>query len=159
MTRILMVCLGNICRSPLAEGILRKRIDEAGLTNVEVDSAGTSGWHEGEHPDHRSVHNARRHDVDISTLVSRKFSVADFERFDRIYVMDSSNYRDVTALAKNEIHLAKVDFLLNCKWPGKNMAVPDPYYSGAEGFETVFHLVNEACLALVGSLQKENAGD
>jgi protein-tyrosine phosphatase len=150
---ILMVCLGNICRSPLAEGILRHRIEEAGLLNIRVDSAGTSGWHNGEKPDKRSTLNAKSHGIDISKLISRKFIVADFDHFDRIYVMDASNYRDVIALARNESDKAKVDFLLNAKWQGKNQAVPDPYYSGEEGFENVFQLVDEACCEIVSELK------
>lgn len=151
-----MVCLGNICRSPLAEGVLRHKLEQAGLAHIQVDSAGTSGWHNGEHPDARSVRNAKEHGINISKLVSRKFTVHDFDEFDRIYVMDASNFRDVTALAKSEIHLGKVDFLLNAKWPGKNMAVPDPYYSGEDGFEKVFRLVEEACDAITAELKNKN---
>jgi protein-tyrosine phosphatase len=153
MTKILMVCLGNICRSPLAEGILRHQLNEAGMTGIEIDSAGTSGWHTGEHPDRRSILNARSHGVDISKLVSRQFRHEDFDRFDRIYVMDASNYRDVISMARTELHRQKVEFLLNVKWPGKNMAVPDPYYGGEDGFENVFRLLEEACKAIVDELR------
>ena len=155
MEKILMVCLGNICRSPLAEGILRHKLEQAGLSDIQVDSAGTSGYHNGEHPDARSVRNAKSHGVNISKLISRKFTHQDFEEFDRIYVMDASNFRDVISLTKSEQHLAKVDFLLNAKWPGKNMAVPDPYYSGDDGFEKVFLLVEEACDAIVSELKNK----
>lgn len=151
-----MVCLGNICRSPLAEGILRYKLEEAGLSQILVDSAGTSGWHSGEHPDSRSVRNAKSHGVNISKLVSRKFTVNDFEDFDRIYVMDASNYRDVMTMAATDEQKAKIEFLLNEKWPGKNMAVPDPYYSGEDGFEKVFRLVEEACDSIVDKLKNEN---
>lgn len=154
MTKILMVCLGNICRSPLAEGVLRHKLNEAGIEDVTVDSAGTSGWHAGEHPDRRSMLNAKTHGVDISKLVSRQFTIRDFDAFDRIYVMDSSNFRDVTAMARTDAHREKVELLLNVKWPGKNMAVPDPYYSGEDGFETVFRLVEEACAVIVDELNK-----
>ncbi|HTF04216.1 MAG TPA: low molecular weight protein-tyrosine-phosphatase [Bacteroidia bacterium] len=151
--KILMVCLGNICRSPLAEGVLRYQLEKAGISGVEVDSAGTSGWHNGENPDARSVNNARRNGVDISRLVSRKFTSSDFERFDRIYVMDQSNLRDVLALAKHKEHESKVDLLLNAAHPGKNKAVPDPYYGGENGFQEVFDLVTAACHALVKEIE------
>jgi protein-tyrosine phosphatase len=150
-----MVCLGNICRSPLAEGILRHKLNEAGITHVEVDSAGTSGHHSGENPDARSVRNAKMNGVDISTLVSRKFTAADFEKFDRIFVMDQSNYRDVLLLSRDENHHSKVDLLLNISAPEKNKAVPDPWYGGEEGFQKVFDLVNEACEILVQQIKKE----
>lgn len=148
-----MVCLGNICRSPLAEGILRKKLDEAGITHVEVDSAGTSGHHSGENPDRRSVANARKNGVDISRLVSRKFNAADFDRFDWIFVMDHSNYSDVIALSRNDEHKQKVDLLLNLSHPGKNKAVPDPWYGGEEGFQLVYNLVDDACTVLIEKIK------
>lgn len=151
--KILMVCLGNICRSPLAEGVLRYKLREAGITHVSVDSAGTSGQHSGENPDSRSVSNARKNGVDISTIVSRKFGVEDFDKFDRIYVMDQSNYRDVMSLARSEEHRNKVELFLNISSPGKNKAVPDPWYGGDEGFQRVFDLVNETCAILVTELK------
>lgn len=153
--KILMVCLGNICRSPLAEGILRFHLQKAGIDHVKVDSAGTSGWHNGEHPDTRSIKNAKQNGVDISRLVSRKFIPEDFEVFDRIFVMDQSNLRDVLALAASEAHSSKVEMLLNCSQPGSNRAVPDPYYGGENGFQEVFDLVNEACIAVVKQIQSE----
>lgn len=148
-----MVCLGNICRSPLAEGILRHKLNEAGITHVEVDSAGTSGQHSGENPDSRSVRNAKKNGVDISKLVSRKFTSADFDKFDKIYVMDQSNYHDVLSLSPYEKHHQKVDLLLNISAPGNNQAVPDPWYGGDEGFQKVFDLVNEACEILVEQIK------
>lgn len=154
--KILMVCLGNICRSPLAEGILRFHLDKQGIGHVKVDSAGTSGWHNGEHPDKRSIKNALQNGVDISQLVSRKFTRDDFENFDRIYVMDQSNLRDVLALASNEGQKSKVEMLLNVAHPGQNKAVPDPYYGGENGFQEVFDLVNEACEVLVQQIQSES---
>src|SRR5258708_1580413 len=125
--RILMVCMGNICRSPLAEGILRHKVLFAQLKNVFVDSAGTYGGHAGEHPDARAITNAKNHGIDISKLVARQFQVSDFDKFDFIFVMDSTNYREVISMARNKSDERKVDFLLNAKWPGKNIAVPDPY--------------------------------
>src|SRR5690242_5873245 len=105
--KILMVCLGNICRSPLAEGILRDKLERKGLKHVVVDSAGTSDYHVGDHPDKRSIQNAKSHGIDISALVGRQFTVKDFDIFDRIYVMDSSNYGNVTRLARNENDIQK----------------------------------------------------
>jgi protein-tyrosine phosphatase len=144
-----MVCLGNICRSPLAEGVLRHKLEQAGIKNIRVDSAGTSDYHVGDHPDARSAKNAKQHGIDISKLCGRQFTVDDFDAFDHIYVMDSSNYQNVIALARNDSDKAKVDLLLNAKWPGKNMAVPDPYYGSGDGFEKVFQLVDQACEEIV----------
>jgi protein-tyrosine phosphatase len=152
--KILMVCLGNICRSPVAEGVLRHRLTEAGINHVHVDSAGTSGWHNGEHPDRRSMLNAKQNGVDISKQISRKFVPDDFESFDIIYVMDQSNYRDVTALASSETQLNKVKLLLNEITPGSNAAVPDPYYGGEDGFQNVFELIDQACLRIVDRISK-----
>lgn len=153
-----MVCLGNICRSPLAEGVLRHKLNERNITHIAVDSAGTSGWHAGENPDPRSVQNAAGHGIDISKLRSRQFTVQDFDEFHYIFVMDQSNYDDVLSLARHEEDRQKVDLLLNAAWPGKNLPVPDPYYGGEAGFEKVFSLVSEACDALIENLiiQHEN---
>ncbi len=151
--KILMVCLGNICRSPLAEGILRFHLEKEGIDRVIVDSAGTSGWHNGEHPDSRSVLNARKNGVDISKLISRKFIAADFDTFDRIFVMDQSNHRDVLSLATKKEHESKVEMLLNISNPGSNKAVPDPYYGGENGFQEVFDLVDAACIELVKQIK------
>lgn len=148
-----MVCLGNICRSPLAEGVLRHKLEQAGIKNVRVDSAGTSDYHVGDNPDSRSTKNAMQHGIDISKLCGRQFTQKDFDEFDHIYVMDASNYRNVMALARNESDKAKVDLLLNAKWPGKNMAVPDPYYGSGDGFEKVFQLVDQACDEIVKEIQ------
>ncbi|MGL5888250.1 MAG: low molecular weight protein-tyrosine-phosphatase [Bacteroidia bacterium] len=157
-TRVLMVCLGNICRSPLAEGILRHQLTAAGLADaVEVDSAGTSGWHIGEQPDKRSAANAREHGVEIASLRARQFVVSDFDRFDEIYVMDSENLTNVRSLARSEDDLQKTDLLLNQLHPGQNRAVPDPYYGGEEGFELVYQLVNDACAILVNRFQQKHS--
>ena len=148
MTKILMVCLGNICRSPLAEGILRHRAEQAGA-NIEVDSCGTSNWHAGESPDGRTQDNARTHGVNLSSLRARQFRVSDFDEFDLIYVMDRANFRDVEAQARTADDMTKVDLLLNQSNPGTDMAVPDPYYGGPSGFEDVYQLVDEACAVIV----------
>lgn len=139
-----MVCLGNICRSPLAEGIMLKLIDEQKLP-IEADSAGTAGYHIGECPDQRSIANAKKHGVDLSTLVARQFGVHDFDAFDKIYVMDKSNLKNVLALARHKADEAKVDLLLNELHPGEHREVPDPYFGGEQGFEDVFVMVEKAC--------------
>jgi protein-tyrosine phosphatase len=151
MSSVLMVCLGNICRSPLAEGILRKKTQELSL-NITIDSAGTSDNHVGQHPDKRSILNAKKHDIDISKLKAREFKVSDFDTFDYIYVMDSYNHANVIALARNENDRKKVELILNIAFPNSNKAVPDPYYGGEKEFEQVFQLLNTACEKIARSL-------
>ncbi len=145
-----MVCLGNICRSPLAEGILRSKVDPA---KVEVDSAGTAAYHVGEAPDLRSIMIARKHGINISKLMGRQFEVADFDRFDHIYAMDRSNYQNILALARNDEDRKKVDLILNELKAGSNQEVPDPYYGGDEGFEQVYRLLDAATDNLVKKLK------
>jgi len=147
-----MVCLGNICRSPLAEGILRNKTKKLNLT-ITIDSAGTANYHVGEHPDNRTVLNAKNHGVDISKLKARQFQVEDFDKFDIIFAMDSSNYSDIMALARNENDKRKVEMILNRVYPNSNMAVPDPYFGGEQGFENVFILLEKACDVIALSLQ------
>jgi protein-tyrosine phosphatase len=144
MVKVLMVCLGNICRSPVAEGVLRHIASNKGI-QLLVDSAGTANYHVGDSPDRRSMANAKKNGVDISMLRGRQFAVKDFDAFDFIYVMDESNLKNVLALAKTKEHEAKVDLLLNAIYPNKNMPVPDPYYGTEKDFENVFQLVYKAC--------------
>lgn len=139
-----MVCLGNICRSPLAEGAMRQKAEQRNV-DVTVDSCGTSNYHIGETPDPRSVENARENGVDISNLRARQFVPEDFDRFDRIFVMDHSNYSDVVAQAHSEDQIKKVEMILNNIEPGKNQPVPDPYFGGPDGFQHVFELLDKAC--------------
>lgn len=142
MTRILMVCLGNICRSPLAEGILKSKLPSDGF---EVDSAGTSNYHVGSLPDKRSIEVARKYGIDITNQRSRQFTVSDFDNFDHIYAMDTSNYSHIIELAKTIEDEAKVKLILH-ELPDLDLvSVPDPYYGGHSGFEHVFQLLNEAC--------------
>ena len=141
-TNILMVCLGNICRSPLAEGILKSKLN---TTSFFIDSAGTGGYHIGELPDKRSIAIAKKNGLDITDQRGRKFEVADFDRFDHIYVMDNSNYLDVISMARNEDDKSKVQLILNEIFPGENVDVPDPYYGGDFGFENVYKMLDEAC--------------
>ena len=152
MIKVLMVCLGNICRSPLAEGILKSKVDQ---TSVFVDSAGTGGYHIGELPDTRSIQIAKQNHIDISDQRCRKFQVNDFDDFDFIYVMDASNLSDVLSLAKTEIHRKKVKLILTGNKEGYVMEVPDPYYGGKRGFEKVFALLDEACERIAKSLSHE----
>ena len=142
-TRILMVCLGNICRSPLAEGIMRAKL--FGRNNYEVDSAGTSGWHVGDPPDPRSVAIAKEMGLDITGQRGRQFNVADFDRFDHIFVMDNSNHRDLLKLARTEHDKQKVSLILDTLFPGENVDVPDPYYGGNDGFAKVYDMLDQAC--------------
>jgi len=141
--RILLVCLGNICRSPLAEGILRHKAAQRNL-DWQIDSAGTGEWHIGHSPDQRSIATALRHGIDISEQRGRLFQKADFERFDKILVMDSRNLRDVLRLAKTDEQRAKVERILQYSHPGEERSVPDPYLDD-DGFEAVFVMLNVAC--------------
>jgi protein-tyrosine phosphatase len=146
-----MVCLGNICRSPMAEGILRDKLQKRGLT-ITVDSAGTGGWHAGENPDSRAIRTAKKFGVDISHLVARKFSKKDFDNFDFIYVMDHENLRDVLSLAKTQEDIDKVKLLLDTGENKSGRAVPDPWYGGEEGFVEVYKMLDEACDDVVKSV-------
>ena len=150
MTRILMVCLGNICRSPLAEGILRKKVSS---DIAVIDSCGTGNYHIGDPPDKRSVAVAKKYDIDISNLRGRQFSTADFDAFDLIYVMDESNYENVTKLARSEDDINKVHFILNEVYPNQNYSVPDPYQGGTHQFESVFKMLDEACEVIASKLR------
>jgi protein-tyrosine phosphatase len=152
--KVLMVCLGNICRSPLADGLLREKIRVNNL-DVSVDSAGTSGHHSGEAPDPRMRATAKAHKLSIDDLRARQFSTRDFDEFDLIYVMDESNYTNVTRLARNEQEKNKVKLILNELTPGMNAAVPDPYYGGDQGFETVFSMLNKATDIIITKLLNE----
>ncbi|WP_339710126.1 low molecular weight protein-tyrosine-phosphatase [uncultured Kriegella sp.] len=147
-TKILMVCLGNICRSPLAEGILQSLVDP---TKIIVDSAGTGGYHIGEKPDYRSIAIAKEHGIDISKQRCRKFHVADFREFDVIYAMDKSNYANIIAKAENANDVKKVRLLLT-EIDGRENQVPDPYYGGADGFENVFNMIKMACIEIAKKL-------
>ena len=142
MTKILMVCLGNICRSPLAEGILQSKLDN---NLFVVDSAGTSNYHIGNKPDPRSIAIAKQKGIDITHQQARQFVKQDFLDFDIIYAMDNSNYNNIIALAENDKQKSKVNLILNESYPEQNLDVPDPYYGGDKGFETVFNMLDEAC--------------
>ncbi|WP_421807032.1 low molecular weight protein-tyrosine-phosphatase [Flagellimonas sp.] len=147
-TKVLMVCLGNICRSPLAEGILRSKVDS---DKVLVDSAGTAGYHIGNPPHNRSIAVARKYGLDISHQRCRKFSRSDFLEFDLIYVMDQSNFSDVAHLASNAQEAQKVKLLLS-EVDLDLQEVPDPYHGGDDGFENVYQMVDQACEAIAKKL-------
>jgi protein-tyrosine phosphatase len=141
--KILMICLGNICRSPLAEGIMQHLANKNGL-DWQVDSAGTGNWHVGEGPDKRSVKTARDFGIDISRQVCRLFRVSDFDEFDLLLVMDKSNYSDILAMARNDEDTKKVKLLLGDK------IVPDPYYDDAQ-FAPVFKLIEQGCKEIINA--------
>lgn len=149
---ILMVCLGNICRSPLADGLLRKKVADLHL-DVTVDSAGTADYHVGEAPDHRMRQTAKKFGYSIDDLKGRQFVVSDFDTFDKIYAMDKSNYANILKLARNEEDIQKVKLILNESHPGKDLEVPDPYYGGEQGFIEVYNLLNEATDVILASIK------
>ncbi|AZJ33866.1 low molecular weight protein-tyrosine-phosphatase [Tenacibaculum sp. SSH1-16] len=152
MKKILMVCLGNICRSPLAEGILKSKLSSESFV---VDSAGTAGYHVGELPDERSIEVARKYGIDITNQRSRKFTKADFDKFDIIFAMDQNNYADIVALSENEEQHEKVKLILNELYPDENRSVPDPYYGGDQGFENVYKMLDEACEIIASKLEQK----
>ena len=143
-----MVCLGNICRSPLAQGILEHKLRQKGL-NWSVDSAGTGGGHAGLGPDNRSQEIAKVHGIDISTQEARKIKYTDISAFDIIYCMDASNLVNVRDICHTLEEEAKVKLIMEESDPGKKLDVPDPYYGGPSGFEKVFQMLDRACEAIV----------
>jgi len=146
-----MVCLGNICRSPMAEGILKHKAEELG-TDIIVDSAGTSDWHKGEQPDERAISEMASHGIDITDQRSRPFNVADFDHFDHILVMDTSNRTNVLNMARTEEDRKKVSLMLDHGNAVKGHSVPDPYYD--DGFGRVNELLDYACGAFLEGLKK-----
>lgn len=150
--KILMVCLGNICRSPLAEGILREKLKQKGI-DAQVDSAGTASYHEGEKPDRRSQAIAKKHGIDISLQSARQFTNEDFEHFDKIFVMDKHNYNDLVGLAAKPEYKEKVEMILNVLNPGNNNGVPDPYYGGHDGFQKVYDMLDKACSMIAENIE------
>ena len=146
-----MVCLGNICRSPLAEGILKSKLDSR---YFEVDSCGTSSYHIGNKPDVRSINIAQKNNIDITQQRAAQFKKSDFDTYDYIYAMDSANYQDILALATNPQQQNKVDQILNELHPNQNLDVPDPYFGGDQGFEEVFKMLDQACENIASKLKK-----
>ena len=152
--RILMVCLGNICRSPMADGLMRKKVQDNQL-DVYVDSAGTANCHVGGAPDTRMTATAKSKGIDISGLKARQFIVSDFDAFDLIYVMDQSNYNNVVRLARNETDIQKVQLILELRTSPHEIEVPDPYYGGQDGFEHVYQLLDESTDIILKRLTNE----
>ncbi|MCH7525577.1 MAG: low molecular weight phosphotyrosine protein phosphatase [Bacteroidetes bacterium] len=150
MTKILMVCLGNICRSPLAEGILKSKLPE----NIFfVDSAGTANYHIGRQPDHRSIETAKKYGVDITNQRGRQFVVSDFDDFDYIYAMDSTNFNDIISLSRNINDASKIKLILDELTDVDTADVPDPYYGGSQGFENVYRILDSACNIIANKLK------
>ena len=148
--KILMVCLGNICRSPLAEGILAHKTKQL---DVEVDSAGTAAYHIGELPDKRSIEIANKYNIDLKNQRARQFSRADFDEFAIIYVMDTNNLAHLISLAETEKERKKIKLILNEINPGACESVPDPYYGGENGFQNVYNMLNKACDKIVQNIE------
>ena len=148
-----MVCLGNICRSPLAEGILASKLPK---NKFKVDSAGTGSWHVGHKPDDRSVAVAKKNKINISDQKGRQFSKSDFDSFDYIYVMDNSNYDDVIELAESQEHKQKVQLILDELFPNEKVDVPDPYFGLPNGFEIVYNMLDEVCDVIAKKLMDKH---
>jgi protein-tyrosine phosphatase len=146
--RILMVCLGNICRSPIAEGILRHKVKEHGLDWV-VDSAGTESYHIGELPHRSSQKICRTHGIDISAQRAAKFTKDSFGRYDKIYAMATDVYQEIKEIGGKSADMSNVDLFLNELHPGANESVPDPYYGNEDGFSTVYDMIEETCNAII----------
>ena len=148
--RILMVCLGNICRSPLAEGILSSKTQHL---NVTVESAGTAGYHIGDLPDNRSIEIADKYNINLRNQRARKFNRTDFDKFDIIYAMDTNNYSHLISLASNKKEKEKIRMILNEINPELYESVPDPYYGENDGFQTVYNMLNKACEKIAEKLK------
>ena len=148
--KILMVCLGNICRSPLAEGILSTKGKHL---NIEVDSAGTAAYHIGKQPDIRSIEIANKYSIDLNQQRARQFSRADFDEFDIIYAMDTNNYAHLISLASSETERNKIRMILNEINPNSYQSVPDPYYGGDNGFQDVYNMLEKACDKIIQDIE------
>jgi protein-tyrosine phosphatase len=148
--KILMVCLGNICRSPLAEGILAHKTQHLDIT---IESAGTAGYHIGKLPDSRSIEIANKYEIDISNQKARQFSRADFDEFDIIYAMDTNNFAHLTSLAENQNERNKIRMILNEINPESFDSVPDPYYGGDNGFHLVYNMLDKACNKIITQIE------
>jgi len=148
--KILMVCLGNICRSPLAEGILSLKGKHL---NLEVDSAGTAAYHIGKQPDIRSIEIANKYTIDLNQQRARQFSRADFDKFDIIYAMDTNNYAHLISLASTETERNKIRMILNEINPKAYQSVPDPYYGGENDFQDIYNMLDKACDKIIQNIE------
>lgn len=158
MVRILMVCLGNICRSPIAEGAMRTKLSSHNIQGM-VDSCGFEPYHAGDPPDHRAIKVAAEYNLDISGLEARLFKKEDFDRFDYIFVMDKRNYMDVSRMARSEADMKKVDYLMNLVYPDENIPVPDPYYGDMEDFRQTWAMTQQAADALISKIKNNQDYD
>lgn len=152
-----MVCLGNICRSPMADGLLRRKVKEQNL-NVLVDSAGTANYHIGSPPDYRMIETAKSRGTDIQNLSARQFSKKDFQDFDLIYVMDESNLSNVIKLSTNSAEQQKVKLILKELYPNESMQVPDPYYGSMKDFMDVYDLLNKVTDVIIEKIKNGEIG-
>ena len=154
---VLFVCMGNICRSPTAEGVFRHVVKQAGMQDkVMIDSAGTHAYHIGESPDKRSQAKAKEQGVDLSKQRARKALAEDFEHFDYIIAMDRSNYEDLKRLISNQEQAQKLSLFMDYADNWNNTEVPDPYYGGSNGFQEVFDMVTSASEGLLEHIQRNN---
>lgn len=153
--KILMVCLGNLCRSPMAEGILQDKAFKAGLS-WSVESAGTNGFHNGEPPHYLSQKVAREHGIEICEQKSRRFVAEDFDRFDKIYAMAEDVLFDIRQIARKKFNPSKVGLLMNELYPGRNMDIPDPWAGPEEEYREAFNLMKAACEAIVKRYTRSN---
>lgn len=153
--KILMVCLGNICRSPMAEGILKDKVAKAGL-NWTVESAGTNGYHVGEAPHHLSQKVAKMNGIDICDQRARRFVAEDFDRYDKIYALAADVLQDIRRISKNKFDANKADLLMNELYPGKNMDVPDPWYGPEPGYHDVFKMIDKVCSRIIEKYSTPN---
>lgn len=156
-----MVCLGNICRSPIAEGVLKHKFQQKNIEAI-VDSAATGSWHVGEQPDYRAYSVSKKNGIDISQQKGRQIDKKDFDKYDRIFVMDREIRDNVMKVARNNEDKRKVDYLMNVLDKDSNRPVPDPYFGGQEGFENVFAMIDEACekiceMIVSGELNKQQS--
>jgi protein-tyrosine phosphatase len=147
-----MVCLGNICRSPMADGLLRRKVKENNL-NVLVDSAGTANYHTGSPPDKRMIETAKTRGTNIHDLRARQFTKKDFENFDLIYVMDESNFSNVNGLSHNKVDGQKVKLILDELFPNESMHVPDPYYGSMKDFMDVYDLLDNVTDVIIEKIK------
>ena len=156
MVKVLFVCLGNICRSPTAHGVFEVMLESEGLSSiVSVDSAGTGAWHAGHSPDGRAQETAKSRGFDLSHIRARQVETEDFESFDYILAMDKTNLADLLDQSP-EAYKAKIKLFLSFGQDTKISEVPDPYYGGVKGFDTVLDLVENACLGLLDEIKKKN---
>jgi protein-tyrosine phosphatase len=153
--KILFVCLGNICRSPIADGVMRNLVTKHKL-NWQIDSAGTANYHVGEVPDKRAQKISKKFGVDISDLRGRQFVQSDFDDFDYIFAMDASNYQNILKLARNQEDINKVELFLNRLEPGMNRGVQDPWYDDAL-FEPVYKEIEQTCKLIIKDLRGNKA--